>query len=110
MGLKLSMFNTPKHKTFGFQPRYYDADKEKAQERARLREGLGTASGDAADVKARLRQGSMRQGGYYRTGGNSIRKANHRSSITFLVVLCVLVGLGFLLVSVFLPQIEAMFG
>ena len=108
MGLKLSMFKTPKHRSFAYQPRFYDAEKEKADERRRLREAAG--QGDTDAIKARLRRGAMRQGGYYHTSGKSYRKANHKSSITFLVVLCVLVGMGFLLVTVFLPQIEALFG
>lgn len=111
MGLKLSMFKTPKHRSFSFQPRYYDADKEKAEERKRIDiRRAKQGGGNAEEVKVRLRRGAMRQGGYYMTSGQSYRKANHRSSITFLVVLVVLVGLGFLLFNVFFPQIEAMFG
>ena len=108
MGLKLSMFKTPKHRSFNYQPRFYDPEQEAQREREALRRN--SESGSAEEVKMRLRKGAMRQGGYYMTSGNSYRKANHRSSITFLVVLMVLVAMGFLLVSVFLPQIEGMFG
>lgn len=40
--IRISMFKTPKPKQFGFKPRYYDAEKDKKEQRLRrIRAELG---------------------------------------------------------------------
>lgn len=52
-----SLFKTPKHKSFNFKTRYYNAEKEAFEDRIRMARSEGNAvSDDAEAAKDRIRQ------------------------------------------------------
>ncbi|HPV88245.1 MAG TPA: hypothetical protein PKU85_03405 [Bacteroidales bacterium] len=47
MALKISFFNTPKHRVFNYKPRFWNPEKEEFEERVRrAREKAGLEKGD----------------------------------------------------------------
>ena len=52
-----SLFKTPRHKSFNFKTRYYNAEKEAFEDRIRMAQRNGTlVSNDAEGAKDRIRQ------------------------------------------------------
>jgi hypothetical protein len=102
------LFKSPKHQRYNYIPRYYDQDKEELE--SRLRKTKKLDSDDPQAVKARI-SGSFRRG----SGGSSsdlFRRArnrqNSRSNLILVIAIITLLGLTYLVLSVYLPKIVLM--
>lgn len=84
---------TPKHKKFGYIPRFYDEEKE------RLQEQLDQHRGDITDeekVKRRISSGLRQR----YVGDESYRKANvKKSNFRILYVLVILMFISYIILS-----------
>lgn len=96
-----SFFRVPKHQQFEYKPRFYDPQKEELQERlaaveSRKQEGIEGA-------KNRIRQGirrSFEQDESYR------RRQVLRSNLIVAGIVVMLLVLGYMLLTIYLPQWE----
>ncbi len=89
----LSFGKKPKHKKFGYVPRYWDEDKE------RLEEQIGKYKGDVNEkekVKQRISAGLRQR----YTGDESYRKAHTRkSNFRILYILIILMAISYLILT-----------
>jgi hypothetical protein len=86
-----SLFKTPKHKTFNFKTRYYNAEKEAFEERIRLAQQEGNMiSKDVEAVKDRIRY-------KFQNRRSSIKLADNKSRILRIVILFMILSAIFYL-------------
>ncbi len=97
-------FRVPKHQQFDYKPRYWDPRKEELQERLKYLEELQEDGVDG--MKARI-SGGLRRGGYM--ADNRFRQRQvMRSNLILIGVIIALLILCYLMLMVYLPQIEQM--
>jgi len=83
----------PKHKKFGYQPRFYDEDKEKLE--AQINQYKGTLS-DEEKVKQRISSGLRQR----YAGDESYRKQNvKKSNLRILYILGILCMLSYMILT-----------
>lgn len=99
----LRIFRTPKNQQFDYKPRYWDPKKEEMEERRRQLEEL--RSGGVEGVKARISSG-FRRGGGYGTDTRLRQRQVMRSNVILIGVVVMLLVISYLLLQVYLPQIE----
>ena len=75
MGIRLSFFNTPEHRVFNYQPRYYDPHKERLEE---LYAKYGKTPEGKKLAEAEAREEGIATESHY-IPGQSIRGAFRRS-------------------------------
>jgi len=103
-----SFFKNTQHQRFNYKPRFYDERKEALHER--LRQYKDEQAGNFEEeynpdlLKKRI-AGGLRKASIRSKDPGMIRRANQKSNMTVLAVLIVLLGLSFLLLTEFLPQI-----
>lgn len=87
-----TFFRLPKHKTFQYNPRYYDERKERLQVRIKqIEQEMGVNQGD--EYVPRISKGSIR-------GHNSRlrnKKAERQSNVRLLIILIVLLLITYIL-------------
>ncbi|RMF02875.1 MAG: hypothetical protein D6772_02915 [Bacteroidetes bacterium] len=96
---KRSIFRVPKHQQFNYKPMYYDPKKEELQ--ARLKELAELQQENVEGTKARISSGL--RGGYL-SDSQYRRKQVQRSNLTLVLIIMMLVLLGYLALSVYLPE------
>lgn len=103
-----SFFNSPQNRSFDYKPRYWDPDKEALEEQLRQAEIRKEDTLEAS--KARISNSLRRKGGGQYNPGlrrKEVIKANTRL-LMIIVLLCIL---AYILVNVYLPDIEkALYG
>ena len=96
-----SLFRVPKHQQFDYKPMYYDPQKEELEERL---EALRELQKDDIDgTKARIASGIR---GSYRTDQDYRRRQVLRSNLILVGVVIMLLVLGYLLLNVYLPELN----
>ncbi|MEN6619236.1 MAG: hypothetical protein ABFC28_07060 [Rikenellaceae bacterium] len=86
MGFNLSLFKTPKHRVFNYQPLYYDEKKEAMEERhARLREE--EKGKEQGYIPGRLLRGNLRRAVYQNRRGTGSVILNRIIIMAFLIIL-----------------------
>lgn len=99
----LRIFRTPKNQQFDYKPRYWDPKKEEMEERRRQLEEL--RSGGVEGAKARISSG-LRRGGSYGTDTRLRQRQVMRSNVILIGVVVMLLVISYLLLQVYLPQID----
>ena len=94
-----SFFKTPRHQQFKYIPRYYDPQKERAEKI--LANARGEGKGEAELVKSRIAASFQRKSGSHRSARSGFVT---RSNILLLAIIVILVGLTYLLLTVYLPE------
>lgn len=98
-------FKKTKHQKFDYKPRFWNPEKEDLENRIRTASGEYSESGDPEAIKLRIRN-NMRRG--YKSGRNNGRSRDRRSLIRLLVIIVMLVVLSYYILTVYLPEIEAL--
>ena len=93
-----------KKREFGYQPRYYDADKEALEKRIRARESNNK---DGELTKARLKRefGSMRGGARTSSNGSFLQSSSFVRLIAIIAILCII---SYLVLDHWLPEFMRM--
>lgn len=94
------IMKVPKHKSFGYTPRYYDPKKEELERRVEQGKKKGGADTDAIKSRIRTDLRSSRNANP-RLRSQLVRKSNKR--IFMIIVLLVILSL--IMINVYLPQI-----
>ena len=98
---KRSLFRVPKHQQFDYKPMYYDPQKEELEERLQsLRE---LQKEDIEGTKARIASG-MRNS--YQADQAYRKQQVLRSNLILAGVVIMLLILGYMLLNVYLPQLN----
>lgn len=98
---KRSLFRVPKHQQFDYKPMYYDPQKEELEERLKsLRE---LQKEDLEGTKARIASG-MRSS--YQADQAYRQRQVLRSNLILAGVVIMLLILGYMLLNVYLPQLN----
>lgn len=98
---KRSLFRVPKHQQFDYKPMYYDPQKEELEERLKsLRE---LQQEDIEGTKARIASG-MRS--TYQADQAYRKQQVLRSNLILVGVVIMLIILGYMLLNVYLPQLN----
>lgn len=99
---KRKLFRVPKHQQFKYKPMYYDPQKEELQERLNTLRELkkNDVDGAKARITSGIRGGYMQDQEYRR---NQVR----RSNLKLVMIVIMLVVLGYLLLNVYLPELNA---
>lgn len=106
MSLRLRFFKLPKHNTYNYKPRYYDAQKEELEERLKKIEDLQNGSVEAA--KARL-EGGFKRG--FNQGNSRFRRKQVAKSNSILFATIIMLGiLTFYLLTRFMPGLANLLG
>ncbi len=102
MALRTNLFKTPKHRKYGYVPRYYNPDKEALEEKIKKAELLAEDSieGTKARIKHQMRKG--RSNGEYKS---ERRKAMIRSNLLLIAIIIILLVGGFMALEVYLPSL-----
>lgn len=106
--MKLPGFRLPKNQQFAYKPRYWDPKEEERRERDERLNKLAETDLDA--MKSRI-SGTFKHGGS--SGGFTGSYRNQqmaKSNFVLIAVIAVLLFLTYLLLVVYLPQIEALLG
>ena len=98
-------FRVPKHQQFDYKPRYWDPRKEELQERLKYLESL--QEDGVEGMKARI-SGGLRRGGGYLADNRVRQRQVMRSNLILIGVIIALLILCYLMLMVYLPQIEQM--
>ena len=99
MGLR-RFIKLPKHQKYQYKPRFWDPEKEELNKRLKRIEDLKNGGSDG--MKARISSGLKR--GYL--ADNRVRsKATTRSNLVLLAVLIGLLGLAYIFITVYLPDL-----
>jgi Flp pilus assembly protein TadB len=91
------MFKTERNQRYDYIPRYYDPEKEALQER--INQINKAKEGDLTAIRGRMRDNMRRQ-----RDKKGASKQITRSSITFSIVLVVLMLIAIAALSVYLPE------
>jgi len=91
----------PRHKQYEYQPRYWDPEKEKFEDRLRNRQEA--KEGSVQGMRNRVRSG-FRQKGFLKD--QSYRKREtFRSNIRLLAVIIALIGISYIFLTKYLPEL-----
>ena len=99
----LRIFRTPQNQQFDYKPRYWDPKKEEMEERRKRIEEL--QRGGVEGAKARI-SGGFRRGGSYGTDQRQRQRQVMRSNIILIGVVVMLIVICYLLLQVYLPELE----
>lgn len=99
----MSFFKRPQHQRFEYKPRHYDPKKEDLEKRLRL--AKRAKDGDPDAIKERISTGFRRK---HQAKKGSYNSGAFRTNMLLLVIIGVLIGLTFLILTVYLPRIEQM--
>jgi hypothetical protein len=96
------IFRVPKHQQFKYKPMYYDPQKEELQERLNTLRELqkNDVEGAKARITSGIRSGHMKDQTYR-------REQVRRSNIKLVIIVVMLLVLGYLLLNVYLPELNA---
>ncbi|MDH3651206.1 MAG: hypothetical protein OEQ53_16085 [Saprospiraceae bacterium] len=98
-----SFFKTPRHQKFRYVPRYYDPQKERLEKI--VSEAKGENLSDTELAKARI-SNSFRK----RNVKNAYsKKMTRRSNRLLVIIIIILFGLTYLLLTVYLPRFMQLF-
>lgn len=91
----------PKHKKYEYQPRYWDPEKEKFEERLRNRQEAkeGSVQGMRNRVRSGFRQRGFLQDQSYR------KRETFRSNIRLLMVVITLITISYAFLTKYLPEL-----
>ena len=96
----LKVQKVPKHKSFDYNPRYYDPKKEELERRIEIAKGKVGNSPEA--TKARIRH-QLRNS---RNNNPALRRQQvFKSNMLLLVIIVALVVIAFMILNVYLPRI-----
>ena len=98
---KRRMFKVPQHQKFDYKPMYYDPQKEELEERIKGLKEL--QKDDIEGAKARISSG-MRSS--YLADQQYRKRQVLRSNLVLIGVVIMLIVLGYLLLNVYLPDLE----
>ena len=90
----------PKHQQYQYKPRYWDPEKEELDKRLKRIEDLKNGGSDG--MKARISSGLKRG---YLADSRQRNKAMTRSNLVLLAVVVGLLGLCYIFLTVYLPEI-----
>lgn len=106
--MKLPGFRLPKNQQFAYKPRYWDPKEEERRERDERLNKL--AEDDVEAMKSRI-SGTFKHGGSSGGFTGSYRSQQMaKSNFVLLAVIVSLLFLAYLLLVVYLPQIESLLG
>lgn len=96
------IFRVPKHQQFKYKPMYYDPQKEELQERLNALKELqkNDVEGTKARITSGIRSGHLQDQEYR-------REQVKRSNIKLVTIVIMLIVLGYLLLNVYLPELNA---
>jgi len=99
----LSFGKRPKHRSFGYIPRYYDPEKEELQQRLNLyKQSELPADGNTELAKQRIR-GSFRRNS--RASSEATKIANKKSNMRLLMIIATLLLITYYFINNYLPKI-----
>jgi hypothetical protein len=96
------IFRVPKHQQFKYKPMYYDPQKEELQDRLNALKELqkNDIEGTKARIASGIKSGHLQDQAYRQ---DQIK----RSNIKLVMIVVMLVVLGYLLLNVYLPELNA---
>jgi hypothetical protein len=97
----IRLFKTPKHNRFQYNPRYYDPKQEELEER--LRTARGEGANDTEAMKARISSGFRKRHSRQKVSGNT---KFFSTNFLLIAIIIILFGLTYVVLTVYLPQIE----
>jgi hypothetical protein len=100
----LRVFRTPQNQKFDYKPRYWDPKKEELEERRKRIEEL--ERGGIEGTKTRISGSFRRGGGGYGTDTRMRQRQVLRSNVILIGVVAMLIVICYLLLQVYLPQME----
>lgn len=98
---KGKIFRVPKHQQFNYKPMHYNPQKEELQERLKSLEELKKE--DTEGAKARISSGIR---GGYQKDQEYHRQQIRRSNIKLVTIVVMLLVLAYLLLNVYLPELN----
>ncbi len=106
----ISFFKVPQHRVFNYQPRYYDPEKERREQR---RKELGLADDDEANAEYSV--GSLIRGGAMRSRhdhfSQKMQSQKRRSQFTLILLIAGLSVVAYYLIRDYLDVfIQVIFG
>lgn len=98
------VFSTPKHQRYEYKPRFYDAKKEDLEKR--LKEIHERKEGGSIEKsKARISQGFKNRGSNFAASSEYRSKQVFRSNMLLLGIIIALIGVTYILLNIYLPEI-----
>lgn len=98
---KRSLFKVPKHQKFDYKPMYYDPKKEELEDRLQSLKDLkdNSLEGTKARISSGMRSSHLADETYR-------KRQLMRSNLILVIVIVMLIVLAYLLLNVYLPEIE----
>ena len=100
----LSFGKRPKHRSFGYIPRYYDPEKEELDRRFKhYRKPDGNVGVDDTELSKERIRGSFRRNS--RASSEAIKIAKRRSNMRLLMIIATLLLITYYFINNYLPKI-----
>lgn len=101
----LKPFKLPKYNKFEYKPRYWNPKKEELENRLKLAEGMNGNDTDA--IKARIQYNLRRN---KKVNKSLLQRQRMRSNLMLIAIVAILIVLTYMILVVYLPQIEKFLG